>query len=116
MNPEILVRRGVEPALVGTILISALIHASVVALLITVPGRFLSTPQKPQSYTVDLVAPDVLGGTNLIPGGGKAKEPAGPPAPPVVEPKPAPPAPVAKPAEPAPVVAPPEPPPAPKAA
>ena len=49
------------------------------ALLLTLPGRFLSAPPKLESYTVDLVAPDVVGGTNLVPGGGKAKAPSAEP-------------------------------------
>jgi TonB family protein len=89
--PEILVRRGLDRGLMGSTLASAAIHAAVLALLVTMPGRFLSPPSKMESYTVDLVAPDVLGGTNLIPGGGQAKAPAikaGPPMP--SEPKPEP--------------------------
>ena len=89
--PEILVRRGLDRGLMGSTLASAAIHAAVVALLLTMPGRLLSPPSKMESYTVDLVAPDVLGGTNLVPGGGQAKAPAtklGPPMP--SEPKPEP--------------------------
>jgi hypothetical protein len=71
--PEFVVRRGLDRGLVGTTLASALLHAAAVAVLILLPGRFLSAPPKLESYTVDLVAPDVIGGTNLIPGGGKSK-------------------------------------------
>ena len=67
--------RGVERGLIGTILVSALLHAAAIGVLIAMPDRFLSAPPRIQSYTVDLVAPDVIGGTNLLPGGG-AKKPA----------------------------------------
>lgn len=97
--PE-LAPRGVERGLIATILISALLHAAAIGLLIAVPGRFLSAPPRLQSYTVDLVAPDVIGGTNLVPGGGARKpipakvEPeVGEPAAAVVPPAPAPAAP-----------------------
>lgn len=87
--PDILVRRGLDRGLMGSTLASAAIHVAVVALLVTMPGRSLSPPAKLESYTVDLVAPDVLGGTNLVPGGGQAKAPAAKPGPPVPpEPRP----------------------------
>src|SRR4030095_111597 len=109
-SPDILVRRGIEPGLIGTIIVSAAIHAGLLAVLLMVPGRFLAPSAKLESYTVDLVAPDVLGGTNLRAGAGKAKEPVPPEPPPAVEPAPAPAPPAAaKPIEP---VAPPAPAPA----
>lgn len=99
--PE-LAPRGVERGLIGTILISALLHAAAIGLLIAVPGRFLSVPPRIQSYTVDLVAPDVIGGTNLVPGGGARK-----PVPAKVEPEAAEPASETVPPAPAPAAAPP---------
>jgi TonB family protein len=101
--PDILVRRGIDRGLVGTTMASAAIHAALVALLLTVPGRLLAPSPKMESYTVDLVAPDVLGGTNLLQGGGKAKEPAArAEPPPAVEPQAAVAAPVVQPPQSAP--------------
>ena len=99
--PDILVRRGIDRGLVGSTVASAVVHAALVLLLLTMPGRLLVPSAKMESYTVDLVSPDEIGGTNLVPGGGKAKEPAAKAEPaPVVEPPPpaAPPKPVAEPA------------------
>jgi len=99
--PDILVRRGIDRGLVGSTVASAVVHAALVLLLLTMPGRLLVPSAKMESYTVDLVSPDVIGGTNLVPGGGKAKEPAAKAEPaPVVEPPPpaAAPKPVAEPA------------------
>ena len=99
--PDILVRRGIDRGLVGSTVASAVIHAALVLLLLTMPGRLLVPSAKMESYTVDLVSPDEIGGTNLVPGGGKAKEPAAKAEPaPVVEPPPpaAAPKPVAEPA------------------
>lgn len=100
--PEILARRGLEPALVLTVLVSALVHGGLLALLIAVPGSMLSGPARIESYTVDLIAPEVVGGTNLVAGPGRREAPA---APPPVAPPPEPaPEPVAGPPQ---VVAPP---------
>lgn len=68
--PDLIAPRGLERGLVGTIAVSALLHAGILGLLIAVPGRFQSAPPRMQSYTVDLIAPDVIGGTNLVRGGG----------------------------------------------
>jgi protein TonB len=107
--PPILVRRGLDPGLAMTVLASAALHALALIALVLAPAHFLRPVPKLESYTVDLVAPDVLGGTNLIPGGGRAKvEPAKPvrvaapePPPAAVEPQSAPKAVAPPPAEPA---------------
>ena len=110
--PDILVHRGIDRSLIGMILASAVLHGGVVALFLAMPDRFLSGPPKMESYTVDLVAPDVVGGTNLLAGGGKAKASASKPGPPAVpEPPPAAELPPAKP-----MAAPPPPAPPPEAA
>lgn len=76
------------------------LHLVAIALLLLVPHTFLHHPPPMLSYTVDLVAPDKVGGTNVIPGGkGRIDAPpmavapaprvAPPPPPPKVEePKP----------------------------
>jgi colicin import membrane protein len=117
MTPEILVRRGLDRGLLAMVVFSAVLHVGVVALLIIMPTRLLGPASKMESYTVDLVAPDVLGGTNLLAGGGKANAPASKPGPPApVEPKsepvavqPAPPPPQEEPKAAEPPQAPPEP-------
>ena len=89
--PDIIAPRGMERGLVATIVVSALIHAGAIGLLITIPGRFLSDPQQLQSYTVDLIAPNVVGGTNLVAGAGPKPAPpaaeVGPVVPPAAESK-----------------------------
>ena len=97
------------------VLASGTLHLAAVGLLLLVPHTFLHHPPPLTSYTVDLVAPDKVGGTNLIRGGkgrveappmaaaAPPKEEAKPPPPKVEPPKP-PPVEVAKP------VPPPEPP------
>lgn len=95
--PEILVRRGLDRGLIWTILGSGLLHALAVAVVIALPRQLLRPVPKMESYTVDLVAPGTVGGTNLIPGSGPRKpaetsQPAAPkpaPAPVVVPPHPA---------------------------
>lgn len=71
------------------------LHLFGVALLLLIPHSFLHHPPALQSYTVDLVAPDQVGGSNLIEGGkGRvqaAPVAAAPPAPQVEPPKPPPP-------------------------
>jgi TonB family protein len=82
--PEILVRRGFDRGLFWTIVCSAILHAAAVLTLIALPGHFLPAPQRMESYTVDLVAPGTIGGTNLIAGSGQpAKAPPNPPPVPV---------------------------------
>jgi TolA protein len=59
-----------------TIGVSALAHAAGIAALALLPTR-LPGPRALESYTVDLVAPAALGGTNLVPGRPKERaEPA----------------------------------------
>lgn len=89
---DVLVRPGPNTGLALTIGISALLHVLTIAVLISLPrGSTLVTPPI-ASYTVDLVAPGTVGGTNLKQGpGGLPKAPApvvpmpakvsGPPAP-----------------------------------
>lgn len=80
------------------VVVSAGLHIAVVALAIILPYSLRDTSPKLVSYTVDLVAPDRVGGTN-IPGGAKpppkAKPQAAPPppAPAAVKEPPAPPKP-----------------------
>ena len=89
--PDIIAPRGMERGLVATIVVSAVIHAGAIGLLIAIPGRFLSAPQQLQSYTVDLIAPNVVGGTNLVAGAGPKPAPpaaeVGPVLPPATESK-----------------------------
>lgn len=75
--PQIIVPRGLDRGLLGTVAVSALVHAAGVALLVLMPGRLLTPVPRLESYTVDLIAPNVVGGTNLVAGGGLRKpEPA----------------------------------------
>lgn len=91
--PDIIAPRGLERGLVATILVSALLHVGAIGLLIAVPGRILHVPPRIQSYTVDLIAPNVIGGTNLVAGAGPKPAPpaaeTGPIAVAPAEPKPA---------------------------
>ncbi len=71
------------------VLVSATIHVVALALAIAVPYSRRDNSPKPVSYTVDLVAPDRLGGTN-IPGRVKPPQPkaaAAPPPPPAAAPE-----------------------------
>lgn len=96
---------------------SGVLHIIAIVLVIIIPHTFLHRPPALKSYTVDLIAPDHVGGTNMIPGGkGRVPGPpmaaapkveAPPPPPPKVEP-PKPPEPKAEVPKPAPP--PPEPP------
>ncbi len=81
------------------ILASGIVHALVLVLIILFPTAWLhSSPPAPVSYTVDLVAPNKLGGSNIV-AGGKGRVQAAPmvaAAPPKEEaPKPEPPKPAA---------------------
>jgi colicin import membrane protein len=79
---------------------SGVLHVIAIALLIVVPYRFLHRPPALKSYTVDLIAPDHVGGTNMIAGGkgriegppmaaaSKVEEPKPPPPPKAEQPKP----------------------------
>lgn len=77
------------------VLVSAGLHAAAVVLAVALPYTLRDTSPKLVSYTVDLVAPDRLGGTN-IPGARPKRPPppkaqAAPPPPPVAaveQPKP----------------------------
>ena len=71
---------------------SGVLHVIAIALLIVVPYRFLHRPPALKSYTVDLIAPDHVGGTNMIAGGkGRIEGPPMAAASKVEEPKPPPP-------------------------
>ncbi len=109
------------------VLASGAMHLVAIAVLVLMPQQFMHHPPPLVSYSVDLVAPDRVGGTNIVQGGkGRVEgaplvsappapkvEPPKPPPPPKVEAKPEPPKPeppkaepqkppeqVAKPAEP----------------
>lgn len=82
-HPDILVRPGGDTALLWTTAVSALAHVTALGLLALAPQRFLDRPERVQSYTVDLIAPSAIGGTNLVPGPGRGGKP-------LVAPKPAP--------------------------
>lgn len=75
------------------IALSAALHAAVVLLVLLVPREWLARSAPPLvSYTVDLVAPDQLGGTNLVEGSqgrtrGQTMAAVEPPAPPPPPPK-----------------------------
>jgi len=89
---------------------SAVLHVVALAVLMLVPHVWVPRPPPLQSYTVDLVAPDKLGGNNLLQGGkGRAAGPvmAAAAVPPKVEP-PKPPEPKPEPPKPEVVVKPPE--------
>lgn len=62
--------RGWEPALWGMIALSAVLHVIAAVLILVAPKEWFSRAAPPLvSYTVDLVAPEQLGGTNLVEGG-----------------------------------------------
>lgn len=105
-----------------TLALSAAAHAALLAALVLAPGFVLRPEPKVASYTVDLVDPSRIGGTNLVEGSkgraaappkvepvkAKAPEPP-PPPPPAAPPEPPPPPPEVK-AEPPPVKEAPKPP------
>ncbi len=68
--PEIVAPRGIERGLVWTVGFSAVAHAVGIIAALVLPAYFLTVPPRIESYTVDLVAPDVVGGFNTRPGGG----------------------------------------------
>ena len=95
------------------VLASGGLHLLAVALIVFIPHSFAHRPPPLMSYTVDLVAPDKVGGNNMIAGGKGRVEGAPMAAAPKAEPPPTkvePP----KPPEPKVQAPPPEPPPAPK--
>jgi TolA protein len=57
-----------EPGLWWMVLASAGLHVLFVAAMLVSPLSLTRVRQAPVSYTVDLIAPNKLGGTNLIPG------------------------------------------------
>jgi colicin import membrane protein len=79
---------------------SGVLHVIAITLVIVIPYTFLHRPPALKSYTVDLIAPDHVGGTNMIAGGKgrvegqpmaaapKVEAPKPPPAPKVEQPKP----------------------------
>jgi colicin import membrane protein len=77
-HPDVLIRPGSHVGLVMTIAVSAFLHVAAIAVLVSLPRRFLGAAPPLASYTVDLVAPDSIGGTNLQPGSGGRRAPAPP--------------------------------------
>ena len=76
------------------VLASGGLHLAVIAVLLLMPQRFAHRPPLLVSYSVDLVAPDRVGGSNIVQGGKGRVEGAplvsAPPAPKVEPPKPPP--------------------------
>lgn len=81
------------------VLASGAVHLGCITAIVLVPYRFSHHPPPLKSYTVDLVAPDLVGGNNMIAGGkGRVQgaplaaapkiEPPKPPPPKAEEPKP----------------------------
>jgi len=114
--PVVVGEREWDGSLWWSVLASGALHLLVVAIVLLMPRSFAPPPPPLVSYSVDLVAPDRVGGTNIVAGGkGRVQGPAlttvAPPAP-----KPPPQAEEAKPPEPPPpveVASKPEPPPPP---
>jgi colicin import membrane protein len=81
-----------EPALWWMVLASGGLHLLAIALLVLLPYSFLHHPPPLQSYTVDLVNPNAIGGNNMV-RGGKGRSPGAPltTAPRAEAPKPPPP-------------------------
>ena len=105
------------------VVVSGVLHVVAIVLVLLLPHTFTRRPPPMISYTVDLVAPDKVGGTNVIQGGkGRVEgapmaaarpapkvEPPKPPPPKVEEAKPPPAPPQAEPAKPQEVASKPEP-------
>jgi TolA protein len=81
------------------VLASGAVHVVLIALVVLIPPTFMHHPPALKSYTVDLVAPDHVGGSNIIAGGkGRVEgapmaaaakpEPPKPPPPKAEEPQP----------------------------
>ncbi|MFI5395665.1 MAG: TonB family protein [Candidatus Binatia bacterium] len=68
------------------VLASGAVHLLFITLLLVIPQTFLHRPPALRSYTVDLIAPDRIGGTNMIAGGKGRVEGAPLAAAPKVEP------------------------------
>ncbi len=89
-----------ERGLWTMVLASGVLHIFAIALVLIIPHTFLHRPPAMKSYTVDLIAPDHVGGTNMIAGGKgrvegqpmaaapKVEAPKPPPPPKVEQPKP----------------------------
>jgi TolA protein len=59
-----------ERGLGWMVVVSLVIHIAIIAVVLLLPNSFLHRPPPPLvSYTVDLVAPDKVGGTNVLEGG-----------------------------------------------
>ncbi len=93
-----------ERGLWWMVLASGGLHLVAIAVILLMPQRFAHHPPALVSYTVDLVAADRVGGTNIVPGGkgrvAGAPLTAAAPAPKVEPPKPPPPKPEEPKAEP----------------
>jgi colicin import membrane protein len=72
------------------VLVSGGVHLAIIVAVLLIPSSlFLAPPPKVVSYTVDLVAPDRIGGTNLVEGAkGRVNAPPLVAAPPKLEPPP----------------------------
>lgn len=72
---DLTLARGLDRGLLWTTCLSALVHGFLLGAALLLPAYFLSASPRIESYTVDLVAPDVLGGTNLNSRGGTSAPP-----------------------------------------
>jgi TonB family protein len=103
-SPVAINEREWDRGLWRMVIVSGGLHLASIALLLVVPYSFAHRPPPMISYTVDLVAPDKVGGTNLVAGGkGRVEGPplvAARPAPKAEPPKPVPKPEEAKPPEP----------------
>ena len=112
--PVVVGEREWDGSLWWSVLASGGLHLLVIAIVLLIPRRFTPPPPALVSYSVDLVAPDRVGGTNVVAGGkGRVQGPAlttvAPPAPkPEAPPKPPAPPPVEVASKPEPAPAPPE--------
>ncbi len=81
-----------ERGLWAMVVASGALHILAIALLLIIPHTFLHRPPALKSYTVDLIAPEHVGGTNMIAGGkGRTEGQPMAAAPKVEAPKPPPP-------------------------
>jgi len=84
--PVVVGEREWDGSLWWSVLASGVLHLLAVAIVLLVPRSFAPPPPPLVSYSVDLVAPDRVGGTNMVAGGkGRVQGPAlttvAPPAP-----------------------------------
>jgi len=77
-----------ERGLWWMVVVSGALHVLAITALVLIPHTFLHRPPRMTSYTVDLIAPDKIGGTNMIAGGKGRAEKVPMAAPPKVEPPP----------------------------